>query len=151
MRAARYGAARTCAGIVGHADLTLGDRVQPVLEALIASGNGRLRGIHHGAHWDDGNPAQARRRHAPRYLMLAFDFRRGPVARPARPRRDSRSCRRITWHPPVRRAPPTAPAMTISRHSGVSNTNTTQDSNVVRFFLTLHDRSPVPARNPGNV
>ena len=28
-----YGKIRVCAGIVGHADLTLGDRVEPVLEA----------------------------------------------------------------------------------------------------------------------
>ena len=41
----RYGKSRLCAGIVGFGDLTLGDRVQPVLEALIAAGSGRLRGI----------------------------------------------------------------------------------------------------------
>src|SRR3712207_7186940 len=29
----RYGPARVCAGIVGHADLRLGERVQEVLEA----------------------------------------------------------------------------------------------------------------------
>ena len=31
-----YGKTRHCAGIVGHADLTLGSRVEPVLEAICA-------------------------------------------------------------------------------------------------------------------
>jgi L-fuconolactonase len=48
----RYGGTRICAGIVGFADLTLGDRVAGVLEAEIAAGGGRLRGVRHGAAWD---------------------------------------------------------------------------------------------------
>ena len=40
-----YGVTRACAGIVGHGELTLGARVRPVLEAMIAAGNGRFRGI----------------------------------------------------------------------------------------------------------
>jgi predicted TIM-barrel fold metal-dependent hydrolase len=40
-----YGGTRACAGIVGHADLLLGERVAPVLEAMIAAGGGRFRGI----------------------------------------------------------------------------------------------------------
>lgn len=40
-----YGVPRVCAGIVGHGELTLGARVRPVLEAMIAAGNGRFRGI----------------------------------------------------------------------------------------------------------
>jgi len=40
-----YGKARVCAGIVGHADLALGGRVAKVLEAMVASGGGRFRGI----------------------------------------------------------------------------------------------------------
>ena len=40
-----YGTARVCAGIVGHADLALGGRVAGVLEAMIAAGGGRFRGI----------------------------------------------------------------------------------------------------------
>ena len=58
----RYGKARLCAGIVGHGDLMLGDGVQPVLEALIAAGNGRLRGIRHGVRWDTGKAAKFGRR-----------------------------------------------------------------------------------------
>jgi L-fuconolactonase len=49
----QYGPTRICAGIVGHADLALGDRVAPVLEAEIAAGGGRFRGVRHGAAWDD--------------------------------------------------------------------------------------------------
>ena len=48
-----YGPTRVSAGIVGHADLTLGDRVAPVLEAEIAAGGGRFKGIRFGAAWDD--------------------------------------------------------------------------------------------------
>lgn len=42
-----YGPARINAAIVGHANLALGSEVAPVLDALIAAGNGRLRGIRH--------------------------------------------------------------------------------------------------------
>lgn len=47
-----YGPARVAAGIVGFADLTLGDRVEPVLEAHLRAGGGRFRGIRHAAAWD---------------------------------------------------------------------------------------------------
>jgi predicted TIM-barrel fold metal-dependent hydrolase len=43
----RYGPARVGAGIVGHADLRLGARVQPVLEAHLGAGGGRFRGVRH--------------------------------------------------------------------------------------------------------
>src|SRR5882757_6872405 len=59
-----YGKIRACAGIVGHADLTLGSRVEPVLIALDRAGGGRFRGIRHITAWDDdplvrnpGNPS----------------------------------------------------------------------------------------------
>ena len=48
----RYGDVRACAGIVGHADLTLGAAVREVLEAHIAAGGGRFRGIRHAASYD---------------------------------------------------------------------------------------------------
>jgi hypothetical protein len=38
----RYGPIKVAQGIVGYADLALGDRVEPVLEALIRAGGGRL-------------------------------------------------------------------------------------------------------------
>lgn len=40
-----YGNCHICEGIVGTADLMLGDMLRPVLEAMKAGGNGRLRGI----------------------------------------------------------------------------------------------------------
>jgi L-fuconolactonase len=47
-----YGDVRACAGIVGHADLRLGDAVTEVLEAHLQAGGGRFRGIRHSASWD---------------------------------------------------------------------------------------------------
>ena len=38
---------RVCAGIVGHADMELGDAVSAVLDAHIEAGGGRFRGIRH--------------------------------------------------------------------------------------------------------
>jgi len=43
----QYGTTRHCRAIVGHADLRLGDGVTRVLEAKIAAGDGRFRGIQH--------------------------------------------------------------------------------------------------------
>src|SRR5579862_9764412 len=47
-----YGATRVAAGIVGAADLTLGDRVEPILLAQLRAGGGRFRGVRHSAGWD---------------------------------------------------------------------------------------------------
>jgi predicted TIM-barrel fold metal-dependent hydrolase len=47
-----YGPCRAAAAIVGHADLKLGDRVKPVLEALQAASPNRFRGIRHTVTWD---------------------------------------------------------------------------------------------------
>jgi L-fuconolactonase len=59
-----YGKIRACAGIVSHADLMLGSRVEPVLVAHERAGGGRFRGIRHITAWDadpqvvnPGNPA----------------------------------------------------------------------------------------------
>ncbi|WP_156256868.1 amidohydrolase family protein, partial [Sandarakinorhabdus oryzae] len=41
-----------CAGIVGHADLTLGAAARPVLEAHLAAAPARFRGIRHSPAWD---------------------------------------------------------------------------------------------------
>jgi len=40
-----YGTAKVCAGIVGYADLALGASVEKVLQAMIVTGGGRVRGI----------------------------------------------------------------------------------------------------------
>ena len=49
-----YGPARIAAAIVGYADLMLGARAEAVLEALVAAGAGRFRGVRYGAAWDPG-------------------------------------------------------------------------------------------------
>lgn len=48
-----YGDFRACAGIVGNADLTLGEAVAPVLEAHLQAGGGRFRGIRNSASFDE--------------------------------------------------------------------------------------------------
>ena len=73
----RYGKSRLCAGIVGYANLTLGARAQPVLEALIAAGNGRFRGIRYGVGWLDTGTARYGPRQVPRHLLLDPTFRQG--------------------------------------------------------------------------
>jgi predicted TIM-barrel fold metal-dependent hydrolase len=47
-----YGKMRACAGIVGHAELTLGSRVEPVLVAHIRAGGDRFRGVRYISAWD---------------------------------------------------------------------------------------------------
>jgi|SRR5262245_29228317 len=78
-----YGQTRVAAGIVGFADLTLGDRVEPVLEAQLRAGGGRFRGVRHAAAWDAdeviGNSEVAGGPH----LYRRADFRAG-LARLAR-------------------------------------------------------------------
>ena len=47
-----FGKTRVAAGIVGHADMRLGSRVEPVLTALMRAGGDRFRGIRHGVSWE---------------------------------------------------------------------------------------------------
>jgi L-fuconolactonase len=72
-----YGRTRACAGIVGFADLTLGEEVAEVLEAHQAAAPDRFRGIRHAAGWDKDD--RVRRSHTnPREGMLLDPvFRRG--------------------------------------------------------------------------
>lgn len=76
-----YGDIRPCAAIVGHADLTLGDGVKPVLEALLAAGGGslggRFRGIRHSAAWDADPATLGPPFHAPEGLLRDAKFREG--------------------------------------------------------------------------
>ena len=48
----QYGPAQIAAGIIGYADLKLGDRVAPVLEAMQAASPARFRGVRHATGWD---------------------------------------------------------------------------------------------------
>lgn len=75
--AGRYGPARACAGIVGHADLRLGARVQAVLDAHLRAGNGRFRGIRHITAWDDEPTALNPGYPMPAKLMEDRAFREG--------------------------------------------------------------------------
>jgi L-fuconolactonase len=47
-----YGPARAASAIIGHANLNLGEGVEPVLEALQAASPNRFRGIRQSAAWD---------------------------------------------------------------------------------------------------
>lgn len=75
-----YGNNRPCAAIIGHADLTLGDGVRPVVEALIAAGNGRFKGIRHAAAWDADPDVLGPPFHAPQGLYTSSAFREGFAA-----------------------------------------------------------------------
>ncbi|HWT07957.1 MAG TPA: amidohydrolase family protein [Roseomonas sp.] len=46
-----YGPMRACAGIVGFVDLTLGDRVAPLLEAHLGAARDRFRGVRNRTAW----------------------------------------------------------------------------------------------------
>ena len=72
-----YGEARACAGIVGHADLTLGDGVAPVLEAHLAAGGGRFRGIRHSVAHDADPSVLGPLARTPAGLLGQAAFREG--------------------------------------------------------------------------
>ncbi len=66
-----------CAGIVSHVNLLLGDRAKAVLEAEIAAGGGRFRGIRHSAAWDDDPNVAGMYATRPKGLLLDSAFRKG--------------------------------------------------------------------------
>jgi predicted TIM-barrel fold metal-dependent hydrolase len=72
-----YGDFRACAGIVGRADLLLGDGVQPVLEAHIRAGGGRFRGIRNSASWNEDKDVLGPLNRVEAGLYLRDDFRAG--------------------------------------------------------------------------
>ena len=72
-----YGKARIAAGIVGTADLRLGDKVADVLDAQIAAGGGRFCGIRRGAFWHASPQIQNHRTNPPEGLLTHADFRAG--------------------------------------------------------------------------
>jgi predicted TIM-barrel fold metal-dependent hydrolase len=73
----QYGKSRLCAGIVGHADLRLGDGVARVLEAEIAAGDGRFRGIRHSVTWDPSETFSRGRTNSPKGQMADPTWRAG--------------------------------------------------------------------------
>lgn len=72
-----YGPVRIAAGIVGTANLRLGAAVGEVLDALIAAGGGRFRGIRLGATWDPSDEVPNHRTNPPPGLLLRPDGRAG--------------------------------------------------------------------------
>src|ERR671922_1219344 len=48
----QYGRAQVAAAIIGYADLKLGERIAPVLEAMQAASPARFRGVRHSVGWD---------------------------------------------------------------------------------------------------
>ena len=72
-----YGSTRVAAGIVGFADLTLGDRVEPVLDAQLRAGGGRFRGVRHSAAWDASDIIGNSRTATAPHLFGRADFRAG--------------------------------------------------------------------------
>ena len=72
-----YGTATICAGIVGHVNLLLGETAREVLEAEIAAGGGRFRGIRHSSAWDADPEVAGMYALRPKGLLLDPAFRKG--------------------------------------------------------------------------
>ena len=73
----RYGTTRACAGIVGFADLSRGARVEAVLEAHLAAGGGRFRGIRHVSAFDASDAIRPSHTAPPPQLLGEPRFREG--------------------------------------------------------------------------
>jgi L-fuconolactonase len=69
-----YGPCRAASAIVGHANLNLGDRVEPVLEALQAASPNRFRGIRHTVTWDPHPEIDNREKEG---VLATAEFRAG--------------------------------------------------------------------------
>jgi predicted TIM-barrel fold metal-dependent hydrolase len=72
-----YGKTRVCEAIIGWVDLMLGARVREVLEAEIAAGGGRFRGVRYGTSWDDSIVGKFVSRPIPPKRLLDPKFREG--------------------------------------------------------------------------
>src|ERR1700742_1972823 len=72
-----YGKGQICAGIVSHVNLLLGDAAVAVLEAEIAAGGGRFRGIRHSSAWDADADIAGMYATRPQGLLLDPTFRKG--------------------------------------------------------------------------
>ena len=72
-----YGPGRAAASIIGHANLLLGDRVAPVLEALKAASPNRFRGIRHSVTWDPHPEVENTAAHRMQAQLANEQFRAG--------------------------------------------------------------------------
>jgi hypothetical protein len=68
------GPCRAASAIVGHAELKLGDRVEPVLEALQAASPNRFGGIRHTVTWDPHPEIENREKEG---VLTTADYRAG--------------------------------------------------------------------------
>jgi predicted TIM-barrel fold metal-dependent hydrolase len=72
-----YGLFRACAGIIGSCDLMAGDRIETILDRMMAVGGGRFRGIRNQTAWHE-DPAIATNPVPPvKGLLLEAAFRDG--------------------------------------------------------------------------
>ena len=69
-----YGPTRAAAAIIGNADLSLGEAVEPILEALQAASPNRFRGVRRSAAWDPHPDVENR---AEQGLLVSENFRIG--------------------------------------------------------------------------
>src|SRR5262249_22936415 len=72
-----YGPARAAAAIVGHANLNLGARGAPVLEAVRAASPNRFRGIRHSVTWDPHPEVENTAAHKIQGQLASDQFRAG--------------------------------------------------------------------------
>lgn len=72
-----YGQVRVCHGIVGYANLSLGDEVATMLDAGIAAGNGRLKGIRFSTAHDDDPAVLGSVARTGKHVLASESFRRG--------------------------------------------------------------------------
>ena len=72
-----YGPSQAAAAIVGHANLNLGERVEPVLEALQAASPNRFRGIRHSVTWDPNPEVENNAAHKMEGQLASANFRSG--------------------------------------------------------------------------
>ena len=71
-----YGRTKVATGIVGYANLNLGARVEPVLEAMESVSSGRFRSVRHTCSWDEYEPLRSHRSGWPG-MMAETKFREG--------------------------------------------------------------------------
>ncbi|WP_137894467.1 amidohydrolase family protein [Ramlibacter sp. 2FC] len=73
----KYTRSRVAQGIVGYADLTLGERAREVIEAHLDAGNGRFRGVRQRAKWDADPVVKGRYSADQPHLYLDPEFGKG--------------------------------------------------------------------------
>ena len=72
-----YGPCRAAAAIVGHANLNLGEKIEPVLETLQAASPNRFRGIRHSVTWDPHPEVPNTAAHQMQGQLASNNFRSG--------------------------------------------------------------------------